>query len=540
MNQDALKPEGLPHALTGLAAVVGEEWVFSAADDLDLYRDAYSPLWNEPGELRPSAAVAPKTTEQVQEIVRIANRYKLPLYPISTGKNLGYGGSAPGYSGSVIVDLKRMNRVLELDDRRHFAVVEPGVSYFDLYNCIRQSKKRVWLDCPEPGWGSVIGNALDRGIGWTVGSYRDHFRSHCGLEVVLPNSELMRTGMGAMPNSETFGQFAYGFGPYVDGLFSQGNFGIVTKMGISLLPEPEAHLSGTVYVPDRNDLIPLVDVVNELEHAGLIGVPLYDSQLSRDVSPELQALLGRPGGPADAELNRYAASKAVASWQVGLSFYGPRETVAANWSYAKRKVLLRIPEARFEYGQLMTFPLSDEEMERVPYRVVIGVPNLEAFQLSSRTPWSPNPAGGHLLFAPVIPKTGEAALEATRLAAEVYSGDDGLPGLNPWYSPPAAWLHHSFMAVLGFPTSRENSAINRRSRKNYARAVQLAAAKGWGEYRATPIFSDLIANTYSFNKHALRRFAETIKDAVDPNGILAPGRGGIWPKHLRHLSKGRT
>src|SRR5262245_51225054 len=132
----ALAPEGRSNdvrpeadfaaALRLFAAAVGEEWVFTSKDDLHLYRDAYSPVWGEPGELLASAAVAPASVEEVQQVVRVANQYRIPLYPISTGKNLGYGGSAPSYTGSVVLDLKRMNRILEVDDRRHFAVVEPG------------------------------------------------------------------------------------------------------------------------------------------------------------------------------------------------------------------------------------------------------------------------------------------------------------------------------------------------------------------------------------------------------------------------------
>ncbi len=97
-------------ALDELAAAVGREWVFTSDEDVNLYRDAYSPFKGEEEDRVPSAAVAPDSVEQVQAIVRIANRYKLPLWTISTGRNLGYGGSAPAYSGSVVVDLKRMNR----------------------------------------------------------------------------------------------------------------------------------------------------------------------------------------------------------------------------------------------------------------------------------------------------------------------------------------------------------------------------------------------------------------------------------------------
>src|SRR5690606_13727465 len=69
---------------------VGAEWVFTREEDVALYRDAYSLVWDEENEPVPSGAVAPASTEEVQAVVRIANRYRLPLFPISTGKNLGY------------------------------------------------------------------------------------------------------------------------------------------------------------------------------------------------------------------------------------------------------------------------------------------------------------------------------------------------------------------------------------------------------------------------------------------------------------------
>jgi hypothetical protein len=101
--------------------------------------------------------------EQVQAVMRIANQYRIPIYPISTGRNLGYGGSAPNHSGSVVLDLKRMNRVLEVNEGNAFALVEPGVSYFDLYRHIEERGLKVWLDVPDPGWGSPLGNSMDRG-----------------------------------------------------------------------------------------------------------------------------------------------------------------------------------------------------------------------------------------------------------------------------------------------------------------------------------------------------------------------------------------
>ena len=84
-------------ALRQFEQALGKEWVFSSEEDINLYRDSYSPFWHETEEPIPSAAVAPDGVEQVQKVLRIANTYKIPIWTISTGKNLGYGGSAPQF-----------------------------------------------------------------------------------------------------------------------------------------------------------------------------------------------------------------------------------------------------------------------------------------------------------------------------------------------------------------------------------------------------------------------------------------------------------
>jgi 4-cresol dehydrogenase (hydroxylating) flavoprotein subunit len=150
-----------------------------------------------------SAAVSPASTEQVQEIVRIANEFGVPLFPISTGKNNGYGGGQPRLSGAVVVGTgERMNRILEVDEKLGYALLEPGVSYFDLYDYLQANAPTLMIDCPDLGWGSVVGNTLDRGVGYTP--YGDHLMWQTGLEVVLPTGDVMRTGMGAVPGSNSW------------------------------------------------------------------------------------------------------------------------------------------------------------------------------------------------------------------------------------------------------------------------------------------------------------------------------------------------
>jgi len=521
-------------ALKQLEGAVGKSWVFSSDEDVALYRDAYSPFWGEPEERVASAAVAPDGVEQVQKVVKIANTYKIPIYPISTGKNLGYGGSAPNLSGSLVLDLKRMNRILDVNPRNHSALVEPGVSYFDLYRHIQEKGYKLWIDVPDPGWGSPIGNSLDHGGGYLQPMYRNHFDSHCGMEVVLPNGEVLRTGMGALPDAQTWQQYKFGFGPWIDGMFSQSNLGVVTKMGFWLMPEPDAYLTGTVTVPKYGDLIPLVDILTFLENSGVsnampgLGSPLLGGFMMPPPAPEVTALLQKTGGDISSpDLQKYAQDKGLPYWSCTVKFYGPVKGIQAHWEYAKEK-FSAIPGAKFQDGEFYKLPLTPEQFKQV-HKPEFGIPSLETFSIGARSAINPNPSAGHIWFSPIIPRTGEAVLEANKVFSKA-AKNFGLPVLS--FSLPSTYWMRAFIFIFGFPITHD-VATNKKNRESFKKLIQIAAEHGWGEYRTAPAFQDAVMDTYSFNNHALRRFHETIKDAVDPNGIISAGRYGIWPKHLR-------
>ena len=543
-----VSPADFATAIGQFEQAIGKEWVFTSDEDVDLYRDAFSAFLGEPEERVASAAVAPDGVEQVQAIVRIANQYRIPIYPISTGRNLGYGGSAPAYSGSVVIDLKRMNRVLEVNEENAYALVEPGVSYFDLYRHIQERGLKVWVDVPDPGWGSPLGNALDRGGGYTRPQFRNHFDAHCGMEVVLPNGELMRTGMGALPGSKTWQQYKSGFGPWVDGLFSQSNFGIVTKMGFWLMPEPEAYFSGTVLAGKRDDLHQMVKLLTFVENSGVTnGLPDTGSPLlgiisiaeqSRSLAidepaqkedPELLALRDKAEAGQHEQLEAYGARHGLAYWSFTLKFYGPAKAIAAQWEFCKEKFSV-IPGVRFKDGELIRFPLKTP-MNDPAHLPEFGMPSLNLFSIGARSSTNPTPTHGHMWFSPIIPRTAEAIFEANALFSAA-AREFNLPMLR--FSLPACYWERAFVFIFAFPVSTDIES-NRKNRAAFHRLIELAAAKGWGEYRTAPAYQDAIMKTYSFNNHALLRFHETLKDAVDPNGILSAGRYGIWPKHLRSV-----
>ena len=213
----------LTAALDDLRAALGPSAVLTGADTAE-FTDPYEPLsW---GGQRSAAVVQPTSTAEVQTVVRIANKHKVPIWVGSQGRNNGYGGSAAIVPGSIVINLRRMVRVLEVNDELCYVVVEPGVSFNALYEHVQAEGKKVMIDVPDLGWGSVIGNTCDHGFGYT--KYGDHFGSVCGMEVVLPTGELLRTGMGGLEDARAWHVYRSGFGPNPEGLFLQSNLGIIT------------------------------------------------------------------------------------------------------------------------------------------------------------------------------------------------------------------------------------------------------------------------------------------------------------------------
>ena len=192
----------------------------------------------------------------------------------------------------------------------------------------------MFLDIPNPGWGSPLGNALDHGWGYSYDMYRDHFGSHCGVEVVLANGEILRTGMGALPGSKTFAENKYGYGPYIDGLFSQSNFGIVIKMGFWMMPKPEHYMLLSIKMKRREDLILAVEILNYLEDSFIVGWPQYLSPLNPPYSKpmpmnaEPKSYLTSKNGKADLDkIQNYALRNGIPYWNIDVSVYGCKACV---------------------------------------------------------------------------------------------------------------------------------------------------------------------------------------------------------------------
>ncbi|KAK0717809.1 hypothetical protein B0T26DRAFT_710902 [Lasiosphaeria miniovina] len=474
-------------------------------------------------ELVASAVVYPGSTEEVQQVVLWANKYRIPIFPISMGRNLGYGGAAPRVRGSVTVDLgRRMNQILDLNPEDYTCLVEPGVSFYALYEAIQaKGYAHMWIDTPDIGGGSVLGNTIDRGVGYTP--YGDHWACHAGLEVVLPTGDVIRTGMGALPGSNTWQTFPYGFGPYSDGIFSQSNYGIVTKMGMTLMPNPGGYESFMYTFPKEEDLGPLMEIIRPLRISNI----LENVAQVRHVIQALAAL-GQPrskfftgSGPIPAEVVHAAATTATAvgdyTWAYYGMAYGPAHIRAHKLALVDAE-FKRIPGAR----RVDPATLPADEYFWARDRVAAGVPDIHELRWVN---WTPN--GAHVAFSPVSPIR---AADATALFALGKRAHDRY-GID--FFPAFCVGLREMHLIVEIVFDRDDGAARRAALDCLRDMIDEAAALGYGEYRTHLVLMDQVASTYSWNDGALMKFNERLKDALDPNGILAPGRCGIWPKRYR-------
>jgi 4-cresol dehydrogenase (hydroxylating) len=243
----------------------------------------------------------------------------------------------------------------------------------------------------------------------------------------------------------------------------------------------------------------------------------------------LAELLGRAGGPDPEALEKFAAQHDIPYWTCQLRFYGLENVNDAHYEYSRDK-FSAIASARFQEGHRYRFPLTPEELAAREHLVEFGIPNLAIWDMLARSERNPDAEWGHFAFGAIIPKNGEAVFEAQRVFGEVLN-EAGIPN-RVFATLPPLWLPRAALFLIGLPVSRD-TGVNRKSRQAYRRLTKVAAEHGWCKYRSPVAFHTETMNTMSYNDHVLRRFHETIKDAIDPNGIIAPGRSGIWPAGMR-------
>lgn len=465
------------------------------------------------GDREVEGVVYPSSTDEVRTIVKLANKHQVQLWPISTGNNQGGGTRSPVKSGWVTVDCGRyMNRIVEIDDVLCWAEVEPGVTYQQLYDELVRGGNTLMLDTTSgPPEGGVLGNTLEKGAGYTP--YFDHLAMSCGMEVVLGNGDVLRTGDGGLPDAKLWHVSKYSYGPYLDGLFVQSNFGIVTRLGFWLMPKPPAMLSFHFSFPADDDLGEIVELVRPLKMANMVPT-LF--RLANDLylvgTEEQNPDYAKNGGResiSDATRAELQRKYGVGAWVASGAIYG-----ASN--EAIQPVVERVREHMCRSGRATYIP-HEQALEMPPLKIAIdaflGVPTTRELGMLR---W--RPGGGFSWFVPGVPMRGDLAHHYHQIGRRIYA-EHGLDYcvMNIAGARFARGLHMIYF-------DRDDPDQRERADRCY-RALSSAFSKaGYSVGRAPIDYHDLHMGELD---PVVRKTVTGIKSVLDPNAIIAPGKYGI-------------
>lgn len=529
-----------------LRAAIGAEHVLTSAPDLDRYSRC-TIAW----ESHCAAVVLPDTADQVAQIVNIARQFKIPVWPFSGGINQGYGATLAPENGALIMVLTRMNRILEVNEKLAYAVLEPGVTYRQLNDYLKKNGHKLWVDCTDgPTNGSVIGNALDRGIGETP--YGDHFGNLCGLEVVLPTGGKIRTG-GALGGLKTWHTHKWGIGPYLEGMFTQSNLGIVTQAGVWLMPQPEAYNSFVYEVHDERHVPQVFDAFLDLALKGVITAKMHminDFVTITLLTQRSDEKVTQKGHLSREDLAQLRRKYRIAEWSCAGGLYGTRAQVRIQRSILRKALgpygkLIFISDYRVGYLKLLlgwaqrwpwvrriseaVLGTTIHVMEAAPHvhDILQGIPSNHFvkhayYRYRGQRPEQNADAArdnvGLIWFAPILPFTKEDVLPFLAACKARFAEQ----GFDFWIAQ-LLMNPRSIICLMSIIYDKEDPAEVKRANQLYNELITEMQSSGYQQYRCGlagwPRVFELSPELLDLNNQ--------LKQAIDPDNILAPGRYGM-------------
>lgn len=337
--------------------------------------------------------------ELISEYPKLRQKYK-SVSVISRGKNWGYGCHAPNADEDLLIDLSECHRILEFDDYHGTITVEPGVSYGQMAQFLKEQGDK-WITPVHGGGsdGSVMGNALERGYGLTP--YTDHFGAVISLSALLENGEVYERSLKVLGQEKLDKLFKYGLGPYYDGLFTQSGIGIVTQMTMKLAPKPSYVEVFYYYLKNENEFAEAVEAIKKSKRdlgAVLGGINLMNRERCLSMVMDYPIEKVRSGEAlSDEEIHNFSRRYHIDSWLVVGTLYGGKGLVKEAKKQIKKN-FSRIHKRSFYFNssnkpfyerceKLASFlgasALSKALQTMIQaYEVLLGTPNNVALRLA--------------------------------------------------------------------------------------------------------------------------------------------------------------
>jgi FAD/FMN-containing dehydrogenase len=536
-SRDGLPPT-LSAALAEWSGVLGEDHVLDAAAAEARYGQCTT------GATRVIAgAVRPVERSQIERVVAIAVRFRIPLYPISTGHNWGYGSALPTVDGCVILDLSRMDRISLFDAGSGTVTIEPGVTQGQLARFLDDAGHPFLV--PVTGAGpscSILGNALERGYGITP--YTDHFSAVMAIEAVLADGRVYQSALSEMGAAHLDRAFKWGIGPYLDGAFTQSSFGIVTAMTIALARRP-ASLKTFLFGIRRVDELPhIVERVRQIvaSYPGVVGgINLMNAhRVLAMTAPYPRDRLGSDGRIPPDVLSELASRHQVMEWTGFGTLYGSEGVVNAAQReirrllkpYAKRLMFISPQRAAMlaRLAKLLPRPLQSKLVPRVEMlarslQLVAGRPNETALPLCYWLKPGTGPRDealdpardrcGLIWYAPLVPMNADKVGAYVEMVHEIMSAHRMEPLIT--LTSLSDRCFDSTVPLL-FDVESEESRDN--AQKCYRALLEAGRDAGVLPYRVgVQTMSWLTQNDTTY-----WQLVREIKKTIDPWSIISPGR----------------
>jgi len=497
-----------------------------------------------------AGALRPRSTAEVIQIVGIARDHSIPLYPISTGHNWGYGTANPHTDGCVVLDLSGMARISDFDAELGLVTLEPGVTQAVLRDYLDRNGPHFMV--PTTGAGpdcSILANALERGYGITP--YADHFGAVTALEAVLADGTLYRSALTELGGQAIDRAFKWGVGPYLDGLFAQGNLGIVTQMTVALARRPERIQMFLFGVAAEAGLEGAVVAIQRIIRAvggtlGSINLMNNRRMLAMTVPYPLERVASNGIMPPEV-LAELANRHKVPAWTGVGALYGSRTMVSAAQKIIKRilkpvsnRVLFLTPESGARLNRILgSIPvLRRSGLARrmvtldKSLRLLAGSPSDVALPLAywrstARPPKGPlNPARdgcGLIWYPPLVPMKANDVRRYVDFVGDICVAH----GIEPLITL-TTLSDRCFDSSVPILFDRADVAQRARATACYDALFEVGKRHGFLPYRLGLQAMDRVAASDTPFWNLVR----SIKSAIDPHQIIAPARYAPPPRGL--------
>jgi 4-cresol dehydrogenase (hydroxylating) len=398
---------------------------------------------------KPEHVVRPASVEALSSVVKAASAHKIPLWIVwnEAGNGMQISG---GIGQPVLLDLSRMNRIVDLDAHEGYALVEPGVSYDMLVEEIGKRGMKLWVDCGRNGSESILGGVVDKSFGYTA--YGDRVMMQCGMEVMGADGDLIRTGMGAMPGQNTWQSFKYGYGPISDGLFMQSTLGLPTKMGVWISQVPPVYKPFAVRVTSDSAYVGVMEMFRDLRMQQV--VPNFAVAIDGESE---KTLLGGDN---------------IAPWNIYGALYGIPKIVNFTWNILSGGI-----------AQVSGAKLDEVDADTSPRGLLMsGKPAPSGRQFETKN------AGRSLRLVFAIPPDGQDSLQFATQTRQAVTG----AGFAVVVEQTMGWRSVMPEVVIVFEPGKEEAAVNCAITR-----VQKWAGEGVGVIRASPALMPAALATYS-------------------------------------------